>query len=282
MSDKDEFRNKHKKARQHSETKPQQQRLSRQLVQKSEEFAKMATGVMGLEKIRSIARVNKMGRRVQDNDNLKQQMADEDAKASRLTRVAMTAESVLELAKKTKLTNDCTFVGDALILGWREKVSQMMVQKFWKELNTADKFMDTFKVARQSFIHLEKVCGTKELEGITSYNKAKTPIHKYIKAAKTITDKVFKYVKEGMGGFDDKSVEKTDILFLFITPVDSVLDEERIEPVEEALVNMCKKVDIHYTYTTEKRHQDGSDDDSGSVGSDRGDGELNLGNIMGD
>ena len=67
---------------------------------------------MGLEKIRSITQVSKMCRRVQDNDNLKQQMADEDAQASHLTRVIMTAESVLVLARNTKLTNDCTFVGD--------------------------------------------------------------------------------------------------------------------------------------------------------------------------
>ena len=166
----------------------------------------------GLDTIRTIRQVNKIGRRQQDNENLRKQIADKDAKASRLTRVAMTADSVKELAKNTKLTNDCTFVGNALIIGWRDKVAQMIVQKFWKELNTADKFMDTFNVARESFIHIEQVCKPKELQGITSYNKAKHPIHKYIKTTKEITEKVFGFVKD-MGGFHDKSVEKTDIDF---------------------------------------------------------------------
>ena len=93
------------------------------------------------------------------------------------------------------------------------------------------------------------MCGPKGLEGITSYNKAKIPIHNYIKATKKITDKIFEYIKSNdEGGFDDKSVEKSDLLFLFLRPVDSILDEEKFEPVEEALVNTCTYVDIHYTY----------------------------------
>lgn len=46
-----------------------------------------------LDSIRSITEVNKGGRRVQDNENLRQQMSDEDAKASRLTQVLLTPEA---------------------------------------------------------------------------------------------------------------------------------------------------------------------------------------------
>ena len=124
----------------------------------------------------------------------------------------MTADSIKILADNTRLTNDCTFVGDALIISWQEKVSQMLVQKFWKDLSPTDKFIDTFKIARESFIYIENVIKPKalELENITSYNKANLPIHDYIKVTKIITDKVFKFVND-MGGFDDTSVEKTDI-----------------------------------------------------------------------
>ena len=62
-------------------------------------------------------------------------------------------------------------------------------------------------------------------------------------------------------GFDNKSVEKNDILFLFIRSIDDEFDEEAIEPAEEALVNTCKRVDNHYTYTAQKTEGPDSNDD---------------------
>ena len=79
------------------------------MVKSVAKIVKVAESVMELDSIRSITQVSKGGRRVHDKENLRQQMADEDAKASRLTRVLLTPEAALELAKKTKLTNDCTF-----------------------------------------------------------------------------------------------------------------------------------------------------------------------------
>ena len=105
-------------------------------------------------------------------------MSDEDAKASRLTRVLLTPEAALELAKKTKLTNDCTFVGNAMIV-------QMIKQQYWKDVNTSVQYQATYDVVKKSFFWLDKgVCAPKELKKITSYNKAKVPINKYIKVAK--------------------------------------------------------------------------------------------------
>ena len=45
-------------------------------------------------------------------------------------------------------------------------------------------------------------------------------------------------------------------------PVDSILDEEKIEPVEEALINTCTYVDIHYTYTANMGQSNDIDNDS--------------------
>ena len=87
------------------------------------------------------------------------------------------------------------------------------------------------------------------------------------------------YDKE-MGGFDDKSVEENDIYFLFIRPVNEVLDEERIEPVEEAVVNMCKSVDVHYTYTANGGKHNGTDGNSEPGDSDAVDGDFDLQDVM--
>ena len=100
------------------------------IVERSADYVDVALSVIGLDSIPTITQINEKGRRVQDNENLQKQIADKDAKASRLTRVTMTADSIKILADNTRLTNYCTFVGDALIISWREKVSQMLVQKF--------------------------------------------------------------------------------------------------------------------------------------------------------
>ena len=104
--------------------------------------------------------------------------------------------------------------------------------------------MDTFNIACKLIIFVDNVCKPNEFEGIISYNKAKGPIHKYIKVAKTLREKVFEYVKD-LGGFDNESVDKNDILFLFIRPIDDEFDEEAIKPAEDTLVNICKHVNNH-------------------------------------
>ena len=151
-TDANAFRKKHKKARQHSKTKGQQQRMSRQLIEQSAKFVKVAelVMVMELDSIRSITQVSKGGRRVHDKENLRQQMSDEDGKASRLTRVLLTPEAALELAKKTKLTNDCNFIGNVIILAWREKIVQMIKQQYWKDMNTSVQYQATYDVPKKS------------------------------------------------------------------------------------------------------------------------------------
>ena len=277
-TDANDFRKKNKKARQHSKTKGQQQRMSQQLNEQSAKFVKVAESVMELDSIRSITEVNKGGRRVQDKDNLRQQISDEDAKASRLTRVILTPEATLELAKKTKLTNDCTFVGNVTILAWREKIVQMTKQQYWKDMNASAGYQETYGVAKKSFFWIDKgVCTPKELENITSYNKAKVPINKYIKVAKKLALEILGYIKfNDEGGFDDKAVKANDLYFLFMHPSNEVLEEETIEPVEEALVNMCKEVDVHYTYTADKGKLNGSNGDGSDDESDGDDENLDL------
>ena len=68
--------------------------------------------------------------------------------------------------------------------------------------------------------------------------------------------------------FDNESVGKGDILFLFTRSYYDVFDKNELKPVEESLVvNMCKYVDSYYIYMPHKKiEEDDSDDDSDSVG----------------
>ena len=55
-----------------------------------------------------------------------------------------------------------------------------------------------------------------------------------------------------------------------------MLEEETIEPVEETLVNMCKEVDVHYTYTADKEKLNDSNGDGSEDESDGDDENLDL------
>ena len=97
------------------------------------------------------------GRRKQDKENLKKQISYEDAKASRLTRKKLSVEEVKEMALTTRPTNDATFMFDATVLLWREKVKDMCTVKFWDELKHNNEFKEMWKLVRRSFIHIRDV-----------------------------------------------------------------------------------------------------------------------------
>ena len=101
-----------------------------------------------------------------------------------------------------------------------------------------------------------------------------SPINKYIKVAKKLALEILGYIKfNDEGGFDDKAVEANDLYFLFMHPWNEVLEEETIEPVEETLVNMCKEVDVHYTYTADKGKLNDSNGDGSDGSEDESDGD---------
>ena len=134
----------------------------------SAKYVKVALLVVGAGNMSSLTQISEIGMRQWDSDNISKQIEDEDAKAWRQTQEKrMTANSIKVLANTTKLTNDCTFVGDTLIIGWREKVSQMI---YWHGLNSAqNNAVDTFNIACGLFIFIGNVSKPIEFEGITSY-----------------------------------------------------------------------------------------------------------------
>ena len=87
------------------------------------------------------------GCRAQDKENLQKQIMNKDRKSSRLTRKKLDISAWTEIARKTKPTNDATFVFNRTVLLWREKVDEMAKVKFWATLNPKTSFKATWCMA---------------------------------------------------------------------------------------------------------------------------------------
>ncbi len=115
---------------------------------------------------------------------------------------------------------------------------------------------------------------------ITSYAKAEEFISEYIRTVNKVKDLIYSFCfyngkwgfkTENGEGFDDKAVQKNDILFYFVRLVEeAVIDENAVIPAEDVLVSSCTDVDPHYTYTASVNtaqatgeHSDDDDDASG-------------------
>ena len=84
--------------------------------------------LVGSNNIADATAIKAVGKRKQDKENLKKQIAEENAKASRLTWKWMAVASIDELVRATTLTNNATFVGNSDILDCRDKVEHMTKQ----------------------------------------------------------------------------------------------------------------------------------------------------------
>jgi len=74
-----------------------------------------------------------------------------------------------------------------------------------------------------------------------SYTTAKTPIHKYIKFVKTSGDKVMSYVTQ-LGGFNDKSAQKNDLLLMYIRlDRGAFVGEEVVEQTPNCHIYGCQR-----------------------------------------
>ena len=139
----------------------------------------------------------------------------------------------------------------------------MSKQTFWDELTKPrDKYPDTVAVAMKSFIHFDLVVspGTRK-EVYPNWTQANKAFKEYLQCVEKLKNKILGYV-EDVGGFEKKSVDKRDILFLFIRPDDEAFQEETIAPADEALVGTFTRVNQHYTYTAQITEADYSDDEN--------------------
>ena len=82
-----------------------------------------------------------------------------------------------------------------------------------------------------------------------------------IKFAKTNSDKVMSYVTQ-LGGFNDKSVQKNDLLLMYVRlDKGAFVGEEVVEPAEQAIVNLGTEVDLRYRYTARIEEEHYSDNE---------------------
>ena len=88
---------------------------------------------------------------------------------------------------------------------------------------------------------------------ITSHAQAKLFISQYIAQVKEVSKLIYPFIKyNDVGGFTDLFVKKEDIHFLFVHYQAGAIVGDTVEPAEKALVNTCREVDPHYTYTNSK------------------------------
>ena len=55
----------------------------------------------------------------------------EDEKARRIRCKQLTPEEAKEMAQKTTLTNDATYMADVALLLWHSRVPKLLGKKFW-------------------------------------------------------------------------------------------------------------------------------------------------------
>jgi len=93
-----------------------------------------------LEGCESFVKDAKMAeRKVQDRENLKEQLAAEGRKLANLTRAKLTVEQVKDLARSTELSIDrVTSLGEERVKV-RMKLTEMSVLKCWKKLKILER-----------------------------------------------------------------------------------------------------------------------------------------------
>ena len=155
-------RSKRKKGVDHNKTKSQQQKLSEQLSNKVIEWEAMAISLLSRPNhgIPSVREVNYKGRRVQDKNNLKEQIATEKKKIANLTRDKLTFDTIKEKATQTTLSNDAIMKLGNSRLQLRLKIVEMSVQQFWKDLKVPDGievYAHISRIAWKSFPFLSRI-----------------------------------------------------------------------------------------------------------------------------
>jgi len=122
--------------------------------------------------------------------------------------------------------------------------------------------------------------------GITSKTKVKEFISTYLRAVKSLTSRIYSFIKQGdIGGFDNKSVQKTDIQFLFVRYVEVAWGGDVIDPAINAAFNTSRSVDPRFKYTllepvvgADDDESDEEDSGEGGVDEDMIEDEMGLDN----
>ncbi len=266
------FRNKHKKAAEHSRTKEQLVFLSKQVSEQADAMQKsMKNFDMALHNIPTVNQISIEGRRKMDKENLTIQMMREDEKADALRRDEITPDKAAELGRNTTLTNDVSYVADAKLRRWHERVPELLKKKTWDKPAGEEMTQYLIKASKNfRFWHHSK--DPEELKKIKTKKEAKKMIDEAVDFALKFGKDILKYAEcmprrpeehvetQGLKGFVDESVHRSDILSVGLCWANDDTDEEVVmEPAEELLVKRFKVVDAHFD--TIAGESDESDDE---------------------
>jgi len=150
-----EVRDRRKKAMHHDKHKDRQQPLCKEIILGAATFAERRANELTSEKISTVGGCKLTGRRAQDKESLQKQITNKDRKSSRLIRKKLDISALTEIARKTKPTNNATFVFNRTVLLWQEKVDEMAKVKFWATLTSKTSFKATWCMAQKCLIHLD-------------------------------------------------------------------------------------------------------------------------------
>ena len=84
-------------------------------------------------------------------DLLHKKMMREEEHVSKLRQEHLLPENVERMASATKLTNDETYVADAALNMWHERVPLLLKKKFWDV--KANKIDEKLSLAAKVFVH---------------------------------------------------------------------------------------------------------------------------------
>ncbi len=266
------FRNKHKKAAVHSRTKEQLVFLSKQVTERADAMQRSYQNLN--EAIHNIPTVNEIsieGRQRMDKDNLTIQMMREDEKADALRRDEITPDDAAKLGKNTTLTNDVSYVADAKLRRWHERVPELLKKKTW-DRPAGEEMTQSLLKASKTFCFWRHSRDPEELKKIKTKKEAKKMIDDAVDFALRFGKDILKHVEcmplnigqnketQGLKGFVDESVTKSDILSVGLCCADDETEEEVVmEPAEELLVRRFKVVNAHFD--TIAGESDESDDE---------------------
>ncbi len=261
----------------HNNTKAQLAMISTQLTDYLPQWLKQAKELLQQRNhgIPTVTQIEDMGRRKQDKEKISNQVDAHNEKAASLRRQKLTIADIKQEADKTVPSNDKILRMGVDRLQRRERINEVSVQKFWKELKVDGKApaaKDLWMSAIKTFPHLLPFHrhGTAPTI-IKSRGAAFTVIGKYLALSKNVTKSICDFcygtdkTSRNFVPKRDRNFIKSDLLewLNFVQIVD--ISEDTPDAVVESAAATCLSsfltVEEHYTYTL-------SDDDDSTSSND--------------
>ena len=273
-----------KVSRKHNNTKTQITMVSDQLTEYLPKWLKQAKELLQQpnHRVPTLSDIKAMGRREQDKNNVAIQMRAHNEKAASLRRQKLSVDAIKQRAIDIIPSNDNILRMGQERLQSRERIRELIVQRFWKELEDGGKvlgFKALWMSAVKSFPRILRFNRTTNSGPpqsiITSRASAMKVIGKYLTAAKKTTKLICDFCFGSSNCQDtnfvpkrERNFEQSDLLewmdFAIIVDLSDATNAI-VESTASACLSTFQSVDDHYTYTLS---DDGDDDDDDLTASD--------------